>query len=163
MFELKKWEPFKELSTIQREMDELFKRTFGSLSTGIFGGRDFIKGAFWSPQIDRFMKDGNFVIHADLPGVDPKNIEISVTGNTLLLRGERKTDVEDKKGGYYFHETSCGTFERTLTLPDGCDVNKAHATYKDGVLELSMPVKAEALPKKIKVELDELKEGKKAA
>ena len=161
MFELKKWEPLKELTTIQREMDELFKRTFGSLTSGIFG-KEFRMG-MWTPAVDCFVKEGNFVIHADIPGIDPKNVDVSIAGNLLTIKGERKTEAEEKKAGYLFREASYGTFERTITLPEGCETDKVHATYKNGVIELTMPAKAGALPKKVKVEVEELKEGKKAA
>ena len=160
MFELKKWEPLRELSTIQRDMDELFRRTFGSLTTGLFG-REF-KGE-WVPDVDCYMKDNNLVVHADLPGVDPKNLEISVTGNTLMLKGERKSDFEEKKGEYMFHETTYGSFIRSIALPEGTDINKVHAVFRNGVLEVSMPCKAESLGRKIKVEVEEVKESKKAA
>lgn len=158
MFELKKWEPFKELSTLQREMDDLFKRTFGGLGSGLFGRE--LKGK-WSMDVDCYTKDGRLMVHADIPGIDPKNVDISITGNILTIKGERKSVVDEKKGGYIFHETSCGTFERTVVLPEGVDTAHVHATYENGVIVLSMPVKEGALPKKIKVELEG--SGKKAA
>lgn len=158
MADIKKWEPFRELSTIQREMDDFFRRVFGSLTpSGLF--RKEFRGE-WYPAIDCYMKDNNFVIHADIPGVDPKDVDISVAGNVLTIRGTRKADLEEKREGYLFHETSFGGFERSLTLPEGVDASKVHATYRNGVIELVMPAKAEALPKKIKIELEE---GRKAA
>lgn len=160
MFELKRWDPLRELSTIQREMDELFRRTLGSLTSNIFGRET---RAFWSPALDCYVKDNNFVVRADIPGVDPKNIEISIMGNMLTIKGERRGEVEEKKGGYLFHEAAYGTFERSFTLPEGVDVTNVHAIYKNGVLELTMPAKAEALPKKVKVEVEEFEKGKKAA
>lgn len=160
MFELRKWEPLRELSTIQREMDDLFRRTFGSLTSGLFGRE--LKGE-WIPNMDCYVKEGRFVVHVDLPGIDPKAIEVSVAGNVLTIKGERKSEVEEKKAGFIFHETSYGSFERAVTLPEGCDAGKIHATYRNGVLELTMPAKAEALGKKIKVEVEEVKETKKAA
>ncbi|GMR05176.1 MAG: Hsp20/alpha crystallin family protein [Thermodesulfobacteriota bacterium] len=160
MFELKKWEPIRELSSIQREMDELFKKTFGSLTTGLLGSG--FKGE-WCPDVDCYTKDGKFIVHADLPGVEPKDVDVTITGNMLTIKGERKSDEKTKKGGYIFRESSYGSFERSMTLPAGVDSNKVHATYKNGVLELTMPVKSEALPKKIKVELTEGKEEEKAA
>lgn len=160
MFELRKWEPLKELSTIQRDMDDLFRRTFGSLTSGLFG-REF-RGE-WIPSMDSYMKEGKLVVRVDLPGIDPKDIEVFVTGNVLTVKGERKADVEEKKAGFIFHETSYGSFERTVTLPEGCDINKVHASYRNGVLELTMPAKAEALGKRVKVEVEEAKETKKAA
>ncbi len=165
MFELKKWEPMKELSSIQREMDDFFKRVFGTFSPAGFFKREF--ASEWYPALNCFYKEGRFIVNADIPGLDPKEIEISIAGNVLTIRGERKSIVDEKKEGYVFHETSYGTFERSMTLLDGVEADKVKASYKNGVLELSMPAKAEALPKKIKVEIDidrgDVKETKKAA
>jgi len=160
MLELRKWEPMRELSTIQKEMDELFRRTFGSLTSGLF--RREWKGQ-WCPEFDCYTKDGKFIVHAYLPGVDPKDVDVTIAGNILTVKGERKSDVTEKKGGYIFHESSFGEFERSITIPEGVEVDKVHATYTNGVLELSMPAKAEVMPKKIKVELEGVKAEKKIA
>lgn len=158
MFELKKWEPFRELSTFQRDMDEFFRRMFGSLTpTGLLR-----REGEWYPAMDCYMKGNQFIVHTDLPGIDPKDVDISVTGNILAIKGERKSDVEEKKEGYLFHETSYGAFERSLTIPEGVDSAKVRARYTNGVLELTMPAKAEALPKKVNIEI-EAGESKKAA
>jgi len=158
MFELKKWEPFRDLASfqrdMQRDMEDFFRKTFG---TSLFK-REMRE---WYPSIDCFIKNNQFVIHADLPGIDPKDVDISITGNMLTLKGERKAEYDEKKEGYLYHEASYGSFERTLELPEGIDTNKVHATYKNGILELTMPAKAEALPKKVKVEVEQA--AKKAA
>lgn len=157
MFELKKWEPLRDLASFQREMqkdmEDFFRRTFGNTSFFRRESRE------WYPSIDCFIKNNQFVVHADLPGVDPKDVDISVTGNMLTIKGERKAEYDEKKEGYLYHESSYGTFERTLELPEGVDTNKVHATYKKGMLELTMPVKAEALPKKVKIEAEEAKKA----
>lgn len=161
MFELKRWEPLKELSGIQREMDELVKRFFGGVThTGLLR-REF--GGEWSPTVDCYVKDNAFTVHADLPGIDPKNVDISITGNMLTIRGERKAAYDEKKEGYSVREVCYGSFERTITLPEGVDASMVRASYKNGVLELTMPAKAEALPRKIKVEVEEARAEKKAA
>lgn len=153
MFELKKWDPARELSNIQREMDEMFRRVFGTLPTGLFRlGREF-KGE-WYPAVECYMRNGKFVVHADLPGVDPKDVDISIAGNLLTVKGERKAEWEKKKEGYMFHEAAYGSFERTITLPEGVKTDEVHATYRNGVLELTMPAKVEALPKKVKIEIE---------
>lgn len=154
MFELKKWDPLRELSTIQKDMDDFFRRVFGSLtpSTLFRGGREF-RGE-WYPSLECYMKEGQLLVHADIPGVDPKDVDISIAGNVLTIRGERKAEWEKKREGYMFHEASYGTFERSITLPEGVDTNQVKATYKNGVLELTMPAKAEALPKKVKIEIE---------
>ncbi len=163
MFELKKWEPLRDLSSFQREMqrdmDDFFRRVFGSITSLTPSGLFRREYKEWYPSIDCFIKNNQFVVHADLPGVDPKDVDISVTGTMLTLKGERKAEYDEKKEGYLFHEASYGAFERTLELPEGVDTNKIHATYRNGILELTMPVKAEVLPKKVKVEVEESKKA----
>lgn len=161
MFELKKWDPVRELSTIQREMDDFFRRVFGSFTpTSLFRRETALRE--WYPAMDCYMKDNQFVLHADLPGIDPKNVDISIVGNVLTIKGERKTEKDEQKFGYFVHEASYGSFERSLTIPEGVDMTKVTATYKNGVLELMMPARAEALPRKVKVEIQEGKEAKAA-
>lgn len=162
MFELKKIDPLRDLSTIQREMDDFFRRTLGSLSpTGLFRREGEYRGEM-NPQMDTYMKGNKFIVNVDLPGIDPKDVHITLTGNVITIKGERKAVVDEKKEGYLFHETSWGFFERSLTLPEGVDTSKIHASCKNGVLELTMPAKAEALPKKVTIEI-EAGEGSKAA
>jgi len=161
MFELRKWEPFRELSNIQKEMDDLFRRVFRSMTSPTLLRKE-LKGE-WYPVFDCYTKDNKLVLHADLPGMDAKDVDISIVGNTLTIKGERKGEVEEKKGEYLFHETSYGAFERSFTLPEGADTSKVHATYKSGVLELTMPVKALERPKKVKVSIEGEKGGEKAA
>ncbi len=158
MADLRKWEPLRELANIQKDMDDLFTRFFGGFTPRGLFRREF-RGE-WYPLVDSYMKDNTFVVRADIPGVDPRDIDISVTGNVLTIKGERKAEVEEKKEGYLFHETTFGSFERSLTLPEGVETAKIHAGYRNGVLEITMPAKAEALPRKVKIEVEE---GKKAA
>lgn len=166
MFELKKWDPTRELSVLQREMDDLFRRVFGNLGSispiNLFRREGLTKGE-WYPVVDCYMQDNKFTVHADLPGVDIKNLDVSIAGNILTIKGERKSELEEKKEGYLVHEACYGSFERVLTIPDGVDTSKATAGFKNGVLELTMPCKAEALPRKVRIEIGEGKEGRKAA
>lgn len=162
MFELKKlekWDPIKELSTIHRDMDDLFKRVFGSAS--MFGHG--LRIGAWFPTMDAFVRDGKLVVRADLPGIDPKKTEITISGGLLTIKGERKTEKTETKEGVILSESAYGAFERTMTLPDGVDTADVHATYKNGVLELTMPTKAVTLPKKVTIEIEEGKETEKAA
>ncbi len=155
MLALRRWDPFKELSTIHREMDEFFKRTLESLTPGLFKGE-------WFPAVESYMKKNSLVVKVDLPGIDPKDLDISIVGNQLVIKGERKAVEEEKEGDYILKETAYGAFERCLTLPEGIDTEKVHASYKNGVLEITMPAKKEALPRKVTVEV-EGKEAKRAA
>lgn len=153
---IRRWDPLSELSTLHKEMDEFFKKTFGGVALG------HAKLAPY-PAIECFTKEGNVVVKADLPGMDVKDIEISVTGNMLTVKGERKTEKTEKEGEHFYSETSYGAFERTITLPEGVNADKARASFKNGVLEVTLPVKAEALPRKVTVEVEGEKAGKKAA
>ncbi len=164
MLELKKWEPFRDIASIQKEiqknMDDFFRRVFGSFGglPPVFLRRGEMKSE-WYPAIDVYTKNNQFVIHADLPGVDPKDVDISITGNIITIKGEKKAEIDEKKEGYIFHETSYGAFERSMILPEGVDTSTVHATYRNGILEVTMPAKAEALPKKVKVEIEEVKKA----
>jgi HSP20 family protein len=154
MFGLRKWDPFTELGTLHRDVDEIFRRTFGSIAPG------FLRGE-WYPAIESYMEGNRFLVRADLPGIDPKDVDISVIGNQLTIKGERKIRKEEKEAEKYFCEVCYGSFARTLTLPEGVEMDKVHAGYHNGVLEISMPAKGVALPKKITVEVEA--EKKRAA
>ena len=153
---IRRWDPLSELSTLHKEMDEFFKKTFGGVVLGHAKVTPY-------PAIECFMKEDNIVVKADLPGIDAKDIEISVTGNLLTVKGERKTEKTEKEGEHFYSETSYGAFERTITLPEGVNADNARASFRSGVLEVTMPVKAGALPRKVTVEVEGEKAGKKAA
>ena len=153
---IRRWDPLSELSTLHKEMDEFFKKTFGGVALGHAKVTPY-------PAIECFMKEDNIVVKADLPGIDAKDIEISVTGNLLTVKGERKTEKTEKEGEHFYSETSYGAFERTITLPEGVNADNARASFRSGVLEVTMPVKAGALPRKVTVEVEGEKAGKKAA
>jgi HSP20 family protein len=150
MLGLKKWDPLYELGTFHRDIDEFFRRTFGSIAPGIFRGE-------WYPAVESYMEKDKFLVKLDLPGIDPKDVDISVIGNQLTIKGERKLGKEFKEAEKYFCEVCYGSFERTLTLPEGVDLGNIHAGYHEGILEISMPAKGVALPKKISVEVEGVK------
>ena len=93
-------------------------------------------------------------MRADLPGIDPKDVEVTVEGNRLTLRGERKAEHEGKEGGYLQREVRYGSFARSFTIPEGVKAEDIQAKYHNGVLELSMPLPAELLPKKVNIEIE---------
>jgi HSP20 family protein len=107
------------------------------------------------------MVGNKFLVRVDLPGIDLEDVDISVVGNQLTIKGERKLSKEEKEAEKYFCEVCYGSFVRTLTLPEGVEIDKIHAGYHNGILEITMPAKGVALPKKITVEVEE--EKKKAA
>ena len=144
-----RWEPFRDLVSLQDRMNRLFDESFRGIGRGAEES-DFSLGA-WAPAVDIFEKDGNIVLKAELPGVDPKDVDVRVENNILTLRGERKLDEEVKKDSYHRVERSYGTFTRSFTLPNIVDTEKIKAEFKDGVLRMTLPKKEEAKPKQISI------------
>jgi HSP20 family protein len=106
----------------------------------------------WGPALESHIENGNLIVKADLPGIDPKDVSISVTGNQLTIEGERKHEKKEEEKDHYYRELAYGKFSRTMTLPEGVEADKVRATYKDGVLRMSMPAPKEMTPKRIQVE-----------
>jgi HSP20 family protein len=103
------------------------------------------------PAVDVFEKDDKFVVKAELPGMKENDIDVSVVGDTLCLRGEKKTETEVKDEDYYRCERSYGTFYRSIPIPSNVDANKIEASFDDGILEVTLPKSVKAKPKKIAV------------
>ncbi|MDH3443888.1 MAG: Hsp20/alpha crystallin family protein [Deltaproteobacteria bacterium] len=143
--ELVRWEPFsEELSSWHRDIDDLFGRFFGRPEPRLTGGL---------PPMETFKKEGNYVIRVDLPGVDPKDLDVHVEGNLLTIKAERKSE---EKGPEY-RETFYGKFERAVTLPHGVKSEKMTARYENGVLELVAPLPAELAGRKIPIQIESTK------
>jgi HSP20 family protein len=109
--------------------------------------------AIWSPLVDIHETKDSFLLEAELPGVKQEDIQVSVEGETLTLRGERRRETEVKEDQYQRIERSYGRFERNILLPSVVDPDRVKATYRDGVLEIQLPKKEEAKPKEIKVDV----------
>ena len=106
----------------------------------------------WAPAVDIYETDHDVVLKAELPGVDPKEVECRVEDGTLYLKGERKFEKEVNEENYHRMERAYGSFLRTFPIPGSVDAEKATAEYKNGVLILTLPKKEEAKPKTIKIE-----------
>lgn len=153
-------DPFvQELIDFRREFDQIFNRVFNVpwLPEPIPRMATFI------PPVEAFLdnKTKKFYLRVALPGIDPVDVKLNVQGNVLTLGGERKLVPEMKDRDYLKREIHYGTFERTLTLPDGLETDKIVAEYKNGVLEVSAPFAAAALPRR--VEIKSLPEAKRVA
>jgi len=146
---LARWEPFRDLATLQDRIDRLFEDTLGRARGG-FGDEAF-EGARWAPAVDILEKPNELVLRADLPGIDPKEVEISVENNTLTLRGERKFESDVKEDDFRRVERIYGSFVRSFSLPRAVDADQVEAEYRNGVLEVKLPKRPEAKPKQIKV------------
>ena len=141
-----RWEPLRDFMTTQRGFDRLFREAFSPAL-----GEGEVSTRTWAPPVDIYENGDNLVLKAELPGINPDDVEIRVEDNTLYLKGERKFEKEVKEQNYHRVERSYGTFTRTFSLPNSIDSDKVAATYKDGVLTLTMPKKEEAKPKTIKI------------
>jgi HSP20 family protein len=144
-----RWEPFRDLVSIQDRMNRIFDDAFRGARTG--SEDDWALGGTWAPAVDIFEKDGSIVLKAELPGVDPKDVDVRVENNVLTLRGERKFENEVKREHYHRVERAYGTFSRSFTLPNVVDTEKIKAEYKEGILQVSLPQKEEAKPKQISI------------
>jgi HSP20 family protein len=146
-----RWEPFRDLMSLQDRMNRLFDQSYGGATRG--NDEDWALGGSWAPAVDIYEKDGNIVLKAELPGIDPKTVDVRVENNVLTLRGERKFEEEVKKDDFHRVERAYGTFTRSFTLPALVDTDKIKAEFKDGVLKLTIPKKNEAKPKQIQVQV----------
>ncbi len=136
------WRPFRELEEWERRFDDLLGRPLWRLPVDERG---------WMPAVDVFEKEDKFVVKAELPGMKEDDIDVSVVGDTLSIKGEKKTETEVKNEDYYRCERSYGTFYRSIPLPSNVDVDKIEASFDDGVLEVNLPKSAKVKPKKISV------------
>jgi HSP20 family protein len=147
--ELQPWfSGWPSVDRFRKDMDELFDRFFGE------GGYRSSSGLMptW-PAVESFIKDGNWVMRFDLPGVEPKDIDVSVAGDTLTIRASRERRSDDGNQDFQMREVSYGRFERSLTLPKGVESGQIKASYQHGVLELTMPASPELVGRKIPIEV----------
>jgi HSP20 family protein len=143
-----RWEPFRDLLTTQREFDRLFKEAF----TPLFGEGE-LSTRTWAPPVDIYETENDIVVKAELPGIEPKDVDVKVEDNTLYLKGERKFEKETKEDNYHRVERSYGAFARSFSLPNSINTEKVKAEYKDGLLTLTLPKREEAKPKTIKIDV----------
>jgi HSP20 family protein len=146
------WDPASELDRIRREIDEMFDpaaRRFFSQDPWGYGLFD----REVSPAMDMVENEDGFLVSVDLPGVEKKDLEISVADNVLTVKGEKKaaSEKKDENSRFYRKESWEGSFQRTISLPQGVDAAKIDAKMHDGVLQISLPKREEAKPKQIAV------------
>lgn len=141
------WRPLRELEEMERRFEDLFGRT---LMPALWR-RWPAEGRPWMPAIEVVEKEDGYVVKAELPGTRQEDIDVSLVGDTLSIRGERKAETETKEENYYTREFSYGSFHRSIGLPSNVDPQKIEATFGDGVLEISIPKGAEVKAKKVSV------------
>jgi HSP20 family protein len=127
--------PFSFMRRFGEDMDRLFE-DFG-FPRGLMP-RGFTQMAEWSPQVEVTERDGQLVVRADLPGLSKDDVEVELRDETIIIRGQRKQEREEKREGYYRSERSYGSFYRQIPLPKGSDTEKATANFNNGVLEITM-------------------------
>jgi len=137
---------FAEMDAFRQEMNNLMDWAFGR------GWGDNFLESSWVPPVDVEQEADKFRVHVDLPGVKRDELEITVHGDTLTIKGEKKRESESKQDETYRSERYYGSFSRSLTLPAAVDSNRIEASYKDGVLEIVIPKSEEAKPKQIKIQ-----------
>ncbi|HEY92503.1 MAG TPA: Hsp20/alpha crystallin family protein [Dehalococcoidia bacterium] len=142
--------------SLRQAMDKLFEDSFVTpsrfLSTFSPGG---------TTPIDMYHTDNEVVVKAALPGVKPEEVDITITANTLTIKGENKVEKEIKREDYLYQEHRYGTFGRSVALPSGLDSDKVEASFENGILTLTIPKSEQVKPKQIKVKAKGAVEGKK--
>lgn len=146
---LTEWSPFRDLERIRADFDGLMERFWRKSPWPA----EF-EEAVLSPRIESFVEEGKLTIRADLPGIDPKNIEVNVSGNELNVRGKRQEEHETKKRNFLKREVRYGSYEYSTELPKGLKAEDLKASYKDGVLELTATLPKELAPKEVKVHIE---------
>ncbi len=148
-----KWSPLKELEDMRRDMDRLFEEFFTPAPRRRRWSGKQDGGGIVVPGIDMYDRKNEIVINAELPGVNKEDIDLSITKDTVTLKGEVKKEEEIKEEDYYASERNYGAFARTIALPVEVDSEKAKASFKNGILELVIPKREESKPKEIKIEV----------
>jgi HSP20 family protein len=143
-----RWEPARELQTIQQEMNRLFGTFFDSQAGA---PADPALGRRWIPAMDLVEEDQHYVLKADLPGVKENDVNIELEDNVLTVSGERRSQHEETRDGYRRIERASGRFARTLTLPEGVDPDAIEASFEDGVLEVRIPKPEQTKPRKVEI------------
>jgi len=141
-----RWEPLRELSTLQNEMNRLFNTAFDTPGNGNGGTL-----RRWMPAMDLVETTDQFVLRADLPGLSEEDVTIEVEDRVLTVSGERKAEHETTKEGYHRVERAFGKFARSLTLPEGINAEAVTASFDKGVLEIHIPKPEERKPRKISI------------
>lgn len=142
---LVRWNPLRDMSILQNQMNRLFEDALHTWPTESDG-----TGA-WSPAADIYETDNDLVLQTDLPGIDPKQIDVRVENNVLTIRGERRFEPKVERENFHRVERSYGAFSRSFTLATAVDSEKIQAHYKNGVLSITLPKVEQAKPKRIQI------------
>ena len=139
------WDPWRELAVLERQVNDAFKRS-GAATTPMTA-RSF------APALDAFHRDNALWVRLEVPGVRPEDVDISVVDGTLVVKGERKQDIQEQTDGIIRRERFAGSFERHVLLPEGTDPAGIEASYDLGVLEIRIPHPAEKQPTRVEIKV----------
>jgi HSP20 family protein len=138
------WSPFGELDRFRRDFDDVFDR--------FLGGRLSRQSPGSGPALESYAEGGKLIIRADLPGIDPKDVEITVSGDQLTIRGKRERQHEQKGRDFIHREVTYGSFERVVKLPSGVNPDQIKASYNNGVLELGVTLPEQSQTRKVPIQ-----------
>ena len=142
------WDPFKDLWNFQDETERMFVPFDSGRLSRLSDG-----GGMWMMPVEVYETKERLVVKAELPGLESKDINVSMLGHTLTIRGERQHEAEAKEENFYRRELAYGVFQRQIELPQAVNPEGLKASYKNGILEISLPKREEAKPKQIKVDV----------
>jgi len=140
-------QPYRDMEDWTQRWEDFFNRPFLPAMRRLLPG----DAGEWSPTIDVMEKDDRYIIKAELPGVKEEDVDVSVTGDMLTISGEKEAEAEEERKGYYYSESSYGSFSRSITMPSTVDPDKIEANYDKGVLEITLPKTPETKPKRVRV------------
>jgi HSP20 family protein len=147
MKELAAWRPLRELDNLKKEMDKLWDRFFREGPLEVFRGEGSI-------SVDISETKNNLIVSAEVPGIEPGDLDISLSGNRLTIKGEKKQIKEEKDESYHRIERRYGSFSRTIELPVEVDSSKVDATYKNGILKIVLPKVEKEKAREIKIKVE---------
>ena len=145
---LTRWEPFREFSPMQDRLNRLFRESYNPERP-----EEALTTTSLAPPVDIYEDEHNITLKIEVPGIDEKDIDVRIEGNTLTVHGERKLEKEEKEENFRRVERHYGSFTRSFTLPGSVDPGQVSADYDKGVLKIKLPKKAEAKPQQIKVSI----------
>jgi HSP20 family protein len=148
MSQLTRWEPFREFSPMEDRLTRLFRGSFNPDRP-----EEALTTTSLAPPVDIYEDEHKIALKIEVPGIDEKDIDVRIEGNTLTVHGERKLEKEEKEENFRRVERHYGSFTRSFTLPGSVDPGQVSADYDKGMLKISLPKKAEAKPKQIKVNI----------
>lgn len=157
---MQEWHPFEGLrQEIDRLLEDFGRGYWQPIRRSLFAAGPLVRrGLTWdttgiAPPVDVMESEKAYEIMAEVPGMDEKNIEVTVANGTLIIKGEKQEEKEEKKKDYYLHERSFGAFERSFSVPEGVDADKIEASFKKGVLTVTLPKTPEAQKPAKKIEV----------